>query len=499
MNNKSASLKKNTFNGFLWMFTGSGIQLIMQFGVLMILSRILDPETFGIISAALVVISFTVVLSTLGFGPALVQKNTINNKHIGTSYTISIILALFFAALIFLVAPFIASFFQANELTVILRVMSIVFVFQAISTVSESLIQREMMFNVMARIQVISYISYGSIGIILAILGYGVWALVIAYISQMFVKFIMSLYLQPYKFIIGFDYNCFKELLYFSGGYSIAKLSAEVTLQGDNFIVGRFLGTEALGLYSRAYQLMVMPANLINTIFEKVLFPVLSKIQGNNNKLSFVYSESIKVTTTLILPSSIFLFLNAEPIILLLFGEQWTSITVPFKILALALFFRSSHTISDSLVKAKGAVYQRALRKWIYAISVIIGSYIGHPYGIKGIAIGVFIAVFLSYIMMIQLVIKLIGIKLITILKSHFGGLVLALSYFLISILFEKQILVHINNYIIELLMSMIFFGLFFGVNILLHPSFYLGENGKKYIEKIKIKINNYRIKDISE
>src|SRR5690625_2286998 len=102
------SLKAQTIKGFVWMFSGSGVQTVMQFIVLIALARLLDPESFGVASAALVVISFTVIMSTLGLGPALVQKKEINNIHIGTSYVVSFFLALFFGLLIFFCSPLIA-------------------------------------------------------------------------------------------------------------------------------------------------------------------------------------------------------------------------------------------------------------------------------------------------------------------------------------------------------------------------------------------------------
>src|SRR5699024_2374810 len=141
---KTSNLKQQTMRGFLWMLSGSGIQSIMQFIVLIVLARILDPKSFGIANAALVVVSFTVILSTLGLGPALVQKKNINKKHIATSYTSSLFLAVFFGLLIFISSSNIAVFFNIIELDIVLKAMSIVFLLQGVSIVSESLIQRNL-------------------------------------------------------------------------------------------------------------------------------------------------------------------------------------------------------------------------------------------------------------------------------------------------------------------------------------------------------------------
>lgn len=480
-----SDLKKQVFKGFLWMLSGSGIQTVMQFVVLIVLARLLDPESFGIVSAALVVISFTVILSTLGFGPALVQKQEIHDEHIGTSYTVSLLFAVIFGTIIYILAPFIANFFHIEDLTLILRVLTVVFIFQGLSIVSESLIQREMLFALMVRIQVISYFCYGAVGVILAVFGFGVWSLVFAYMGQLLVKSILSIFYQPYKIRFSYSHQSFKELFYFSGGYALAKLSAEISSQGDNLIIGRFLGPGALGLYSRAYQLMVMPANVIGKVFETVLFPAMSKIQDNPMKLTYVYSEGIRITTTLMLPASVFLFMNAERIILLLFGDQWIDLTRPFQFLAIALLFRSSYKISDSLAKAKGAVYHRAVRKWLYAILIVLGSYIGQFQGLVGVAIGVSVAILVNYLMMAQLVHQLIGIRLKTILNLHVGGGILALLVWSISMTMDSYLGSYLNNYVIELLLYIVLYLIINFVTILIAPTIFVGENGSQYIKKI--------------
>lgn len=488
------SLKRQTFNGFFWMLSGSGLQSVLQFVVLIVLSRLLDPESFGIASAALVIISFTIILSTLGFGPALVQREEVSMKHIGTAYTSSTTLALIFGILIYISSDVIAVFFNMDDLRLIMKVMSIALLMQGIAIVSESLIQRNLKFSLMVRIQVISYLFYAIVGIILALLDFGVWALVAAYMTQLFVKSIMALYLQPYTIKFSFDTKSFKELIYFSGGYSIAKISSEFAIQGDNFIIGKFLGADALGLYSRAYQLMVTPANLIGQVLEKVLFPVMSKVQKSSKKIAYIYSEGIRLTTTFMLPTSIFLYLQSENIILLLFGEKWLGINVPFKILALSLLFRSSYKISDSLAKALNAVYIRAVIKWIYAGTVLLFTYIGHYYGLSGVAIGVSFAIILNYLLMTIFAVKLTKIKIISLLEAHIGGVIIALIFWLAMTPYLSVINKLTNNFIMELIFVIMLFVILNVSLIFIKPRIFIGDDGKKIVNKLKIKLTIFKI-----
>jgi len=479
-------LRKQLVSGFFWMLTGSGVQSVMQFIVLIVLSRLLDPEAFGIASAALIVITFTVVFSTLGFGPSLIQKKYIHQKHISTAFTTAIIFAIIFSIIIFASSSIVSVFFQMPELSTILKVMSVVFIIEGLTKVSESLIQRNFLFNLLVRIQVVSYLIYGIAGTILAIYGAGVWSLVFAQIAQKLTKSFLSLYLQPYKFRLSFDLNAFKELFYFSGGYSIAKISSEFSNQGDNFIIGKFLGADALGLYSRAFQLMVAPVNLMGKVLEKVLFPVMSQIQDNNKKLNYLFVEGIRIASTTMLPISIFLLINAENIILLLFGEKWLDLIVPFQILAISLPFRSNNKLSDSLSKSKGAVYYRALVKWTYAFLVIVMSFIGHFYGLAGTAIGVTLANILNYVLMTLLAVKLTRVSYKRIIQCHLGGFFITIILLIVLFPFVYYINPLINNVVVELILSIICFITISFSCIVLASNLTLGPEGAMLIQKFK-------------
>lgn len=441
------NLKNKTINGLLWMFSGSVVQAILQVIVLMVLSRLIAPEDFGVINAALIVISFSTVFSMLGVGPAIIQKKELNTNHIRTAYTVSVVLGLVFFVLCFLTAPIIASFFKIDELSIVLKFLSIIFILNGLSIISEALISRNLMFNKLVRVQVISYIVYGSISSMLGFLGFGVWALAIGQVSQVMTKMIMCnlLYRHDKKLVI--KVKELKELLYFSGGFSIGKINNQIALQGDNIMVGRTLGPEQLGLYGRAYELITMPATLFGKTLDKVLFPAMSAIQNNNKKLSKVYLNGISLTSILVMPISVILFLSSNEIILLLFGSQWEGVSEPFGILVLALYFRTGYKISDSLVRAKGAVYLRAWRQGIYAFLVIMGSYIGHFYGVVGVSLGVSIAIVINYILMAVLSINLIKIKKADFLLSHKNGLVLSI---LIYVLFSvANILIPTTPYVV--------------------------------------------------
>lgn len=482
---KEKSLFNNALEGFLWIFSSKGIQLFFQFFVLIALARLLDPNAFGIVSAAMVVVSFTDVISMLGIGPAIIQSKELNYKHIYTGFTTTIILNFILFLIIFLSSPLFARFFGIVELENVLKYLSLLIIIKSWGIVAEFLIQRELKFKLYSITNATSYVVYGLIGVTLAFFDYGVWSLVTAQLSQQLYKTILFVYSQPHSKKIKIELTEFKQLYYYGSGVSVAKIFNQLATQGDNLIIGRLLGSESLGLYSRAYQLMVMPANLFGQVMDKVLFPILSKIQDEQDRLIQWYTMSLTVIAIIVMPISVMFVLLAEEFVLILFGDQWLGMVVPLRILAMGLLFRTSYKISDSLVRALGAAYRRAWRQAIYAFLILTLSYIGHFWGLEGVALGVLFAIFINFILMSHLSLKLLGISALPILKVHLKPLFLSIII-LINIYLLK---LYIENLGFDLILNVIILGLTYIliVSILLigFPNIFLD----KEIQKIKNKL----------
>src|SRR5699024_2357917 len=152
---------KKIISGVLWTFTGTGVQVILQFLVFIALSRLLEPESFGVMSTALALITVLSTFSKLGIGPSIVQKETIEVKHIQTGYTISLIFSTILTAIVWFSSPYIASFFDMGELESVLKVLAFIHLIQGFSVVSEALLQRKLEFKKLAFVQVVSYVAYG--------------------------------------------------------------------------------------------------------------------------------------------------------------------------------------------------------------------------------------------------------------------------------------------------------------------------------------------------
>lgn len=424
----SKNLIQRTFTGFFWVILGNGIQVALKIAVLAILARLVTPNDFGLMGIAIIVMEFAKMISHMGVGPALVQRKEVEHRHLTTGFTLSLLIGAFFALLLILTAPYIAAFFRMPDLTKVLQMLSLIFLIDSFTLIAQALMQRNMKFKISATIEVISYaLGYGAVGIFLGYLGWGVWALVVASLSQSFLLTTLLLFVQPFPKILGFERNAFKELIFFGGGFTLAKIANYLATQGDNLIIGRMLGAAALGIYGRAYQFMVMPAGLFGNALDKALFPAMAQVQNQQLRLAKAYLTGVSMIALIALPLSFLIFLLAREIVMVLLGPGWTEVILPLQILACSLFFRMGYKMSDSLSRATGAVYRRAWRQVIYAVMVLTGSYIGQFWGLYGVACGVALALIGNFLLMAHLSVQLTNITWLNMLKAHKQGMMLGI------------------------------------------------------------------------
>ena len=398
------SLTHQTLAGLLWMLYGKGAYALLQLLVVAVLARLISPTDFGVVGAALIVIGVSTIVSRLGLGPALVQRPALERRHIDTAFTTSVLLGAVLGAFAWLVAPLAAEFFRIEGVKPVLRALAVVFPLQGMATVAESLMRRELRFRWLANLDVISYgIGYGAVGITLALLGLGVWALVLGQIAHNAVKTAMLLSGQPPRIWSVPDRRAFSELMYFGGGFTVAKIANQLAQQGDYLVVGRFLGPAALAYYGRAYNLMSAPASGFGTILDAVLFPTMARVQTDAKRLAAAYRRGVALIALVVLPVSPALVLLAPEVVRVVLGPRWTPVIVPFQILAAGMLFRTSAKMGDSLARATGAVFRRAWRQILYAALVIGGAWVGQRCGIVGVAWGVLLALGVNFLLMAQL------------------------------------------------------------------------------------------------
>jgi O-antigen/teichoic acid export membrane protein len=397
-------LTDQALGGMLWTFSGTGVQGAVQLLALMALGRLLTPAEFGLMGAATVVIAFSQIVSQVGVGPAIVQRRDLNDTHIRSAFTISGGLGLVLGVVVWFAAPSIAAFYRMPSVEPILRVVALLFPIDGLNTVGKSLLMRALRFRLYVAIDVGSYIlGYACIGVLLAWYGYGVWALVAANMLQVALRTVAMYVVTRHSLRPSLNWPASRDLLNFGVGHSLAQFALVLSQQGDNLIVGRWLGPAALGIYGRAYNLMVLPATAFGKIVNRVLFPIMSRVQDERDRLAGGYERALAIVALISLPVSATLWIVAPEFIPALLGPNWTSVVLPFRLFTCGLFFRMSSKVTDACVKAAGAVYPRALIQGIYAVLVVVSALVGQRWGIGGVAVAVSIAMGINWLMMATL------------------------------------------------------------------------------------------------
>ncbi|MEO6057275.1 MAG: lipopolysaccharide biosynthesis protein [Gemmatimonadales bacterium] len=411
-----------------WTFSGTGVQVVVQLLAIMALGRLVTPAEFGLMGAATVVIASSQIVSQIGVGPAIIQRRELDAAHLRAAVTLSGTLGLVLGLLVWFGAAQIAAFYRIPEVEPVLRAVAFLFPLDGLNTVAKALLTRQLRFRLYIALDAGSYIlGYACVGVFLAWRGYGVWALVAANLAQSAVRVVAMYAATRHSVVPSLNVRASRDLLGFGFGHSMAQIGTLLSQQGDNFVVGRWLGPAALGVYGRAYNLMVMPASAFGRIVNRVLFPVMAQVQDERHRLAGAYERSLSVVALVSLPVSAFLWVVAPEFIPVVLGPAWAEVVLPFRLFSISLLFRMSSKISDACTKAAGEVYYRAILQFAYAGLVVIGAIVGQRWGVGGVAVCVSLAMAFNWLSMAQLGRVVTGLDWPRFFRAHLPAALLAL------------------------------------------------------------------------
>ncbi|RMH18245.1 MAG: lipopolysaccharide biosynthesis protein, partial [Gemmatimonadetes bacterium] len=375
---KPDSLRASTARGLAWMAAGSGVQAFAQLLVVAVLARLVTPEEFGVVGLALLVVAFGTLLPQVGVGQALVQCADLDETHVRTGLTMALTIGLVGAGLALALARPIAGFFRVEAWAGLLGVMGLLLPVAAAGTVSEALLQRAMRFRALALVNVAAYgLGFGIVGVVLALRGLGPWALVGGHFAQALLRTVLAYALVRHPARPLFDPVAARALTRFGLGISIAGVNNQVARKADAFVVGRWLGADALGLYERAYQFVVMPLALLGQVMDRVLFAAMAQRQERPDVLARAFRQGVHAVALASLPVAALMAVVSPELVAVLLGPDWSQAAGPFAVLAAGILFRTGAKVSDAVTRATGAVYRRAWRQGVYAATVFLGAMLG--------------------------------------------------------------------------------------------------------------------------
>lgn len=418
-------LGRKARRGVAWTLAGSAVSNLLKIAVLAILGRLLLPSEFGVVAAAMTVIFLAQHLRGLGIGMALVQRRELSPAHASTAFAFSLLLGAGLSVLVFLSAPLVASLYHTPAAEPLVRVLSILFLLRGAASTSMHLLQREMRFGAVTLRDVVAYAIGAAVSVAFAFAGAGAWALAAGYLVEAAIScaMLLALYPPPRPRI---DRAALSDLFGFGAGHTAAGIANYFATQGDYIVVGRFLDAAALGFYTRAYELIRVPAVLFANVVGNVLLSSFAKLQDDPHRLGEAFRRVLFGNAVLLLPTSAGLIVLAPEVIRILMGPGWEAAVLPFQIMATTMLFRTSYKASAIVARAVGSVYRIAGWQVVYAVVVMGGGVISVRWGIAGVACTTAAAVAVNFFGLTGLALKQVNIGWRQVAAAHMHGLVAA-------------------------------------------------------------------------
>lgn len=348
------SLKQKTFKGVVWSaierFSTQGVQFL--FGIL--LARLLTPNDYGMIAMLAIFMAVSQTFIDSGFGNALIRKPDRNEADKATVFFFNIFMAAACYGVIFLAAPFAAQFYGMPQLSDILRILAINLIIQAFGAIQRLNLTIDLNFKTLAKVSLIGAIIGGTAGLVCAYNGLGVWSLVVqqmATTSSSVVLFWVLVRWRPKSF---FNKDSFKNMFGFGSKLLLSGLLNTLYNNIYDLIIGKVFAAATLGNYSRATHFADFPSSNITGIFQRVTFPVLSKIQDDKEKLRIGYLKFLDLATLAIFPLMVGLAALSKPFILLILSEKWAGAILILQIICIAKMWFPVHAINLNILQVLG-------------------------------------------------------------------------------------------------------------------------------------------------
>lgn len=379
------TLKHKTIAGLSWSTVSQVTVQVVGLIVSLLLARLLGPAAYGLIGMVTIFTGFGAMFVDLGLGAGVVQRQGLEEDHLNGVFWVSIFVGTLATSLMLLAAPLIAKFYSQTALTAIARVSSFTFIFGALGTVPNSLLMREMRFKLLAKVEMTSTTISGLFGILMALTGFGIWALVGQVLSLSLLRTVGTWCVSTWRPRGPFRIQAVRDFAGFSGNLFGFNLFNYWVRNADNLLIGKFVGSEALGLYSRAYNLMVLPVYQIASIAGGVMFPVLASVRQDLARVRCIYLRSIASIHLIAAPIYAGLFVVADPFVAAVLGLRWRGLVPLVRILCTVGFFQPVAHSTGWLYTSLGRTDK--MFKWgvFTGVMYVLGFFIGLRWGLLGV------------------------------------------------------------------------------------------------------------------
>ncbi len=374
--------------GVFWTGLGQILRQIVQVVGSIALARLLTPDDFGLVGMAWFFVGLGQLFADFGMGWAIVHSRSTDRTELSSCFWLNLAVAGGFALAIAILSPQIAAFYRRADLAPLVAVISLSLLLSGLGVVPSALLSREMRFAELAQAQVLGALSGTAAAIALAWHGAGAWALVTQILLAPTIGLLLVSTSAKWYPAFVFSWSKVTSLAKFGVALLGSNLVGYANRNADTLLVGRFLGSAPLGVYSMAMQLMLYPLQHVSSVFVRVLFPTLAQIRDDLPRVRAAYLRAVGAICVITFPMMGGLFAVADDFVTVVFGPGWSELAPVLKVLAWVGMLQSIGTTVGTIYLTMGKP-QLALRVSLAAAPVLIGGIAaGLPWGILGVAIG---------------------------------------------------------------------------------------------------------------
>lgn len=423
---ESEPLKRSALVALKWGYFGQVVRSGCGFIIGVVLARLLGPKPFGEVTIACLVIGLGSLMADFGLGSALIQKKEVLAEEIRFAFSVQVIMGALLSLVGALCAGLIAAAFHQPGATPVIRALMSVFFLQSIGQTASSLLMRRLAFKEVQIAQITSYlVGYVLIGIPLAYIGWGVWALVAAQIAQTVLNAIMLYVRCCHSISPLLSLRC-GAIISFGGCVTLSNLLNWAVSNLDNAFVGRSFGVSDLGLYNRAFTLVATPMNTSVMALQSVLFSASSRAQENHKALKRVYLAAVAIISTLLLPVFATIAVIPKTVIIGLYGEKWAAAAPILTPLALAMPFNALLALSGPILWGMGRVNRSLRAQFITVMASVVVFTITSRMNVVFLSWGVFFVYVLWFALITQAAAESLRITVADIARCVRGPVVVA-------------------------------------------------------------------------
>ena len=366
-----------------------GVLEIVSFSIM---SRLLTDKDFGYYAAILAVVTVFQSFTETGIGSAIIQRKELNSNYINSSFSLSLLIGIIISLVLFASAGLLAKSVADETMTIPLKLISITLLCNCLSSVNLSILQRDMKFIKIGIINITSLVITTIIAIVLAAKGFGYYAILTKGVLASLITLVLSYFIAGHHYHFVFDIKTYRQIFGFGGWLMAAAVFRNIASQVDRLLMSGLFSIEALGMYTRPKEFISNLSGKCNSIFDSVLFPVLSSIQDSKEQLQRSFKSGCYLLNLFAMVLAVLFFCNSELLIRVFFGEKWLNIDSLFKVLSFYPVLLINGRMGDIFLRSLALTKQQFLFRVGQLLFAVVFILAGYRWGVVAMAISVMLS-----------------------------------------------------------------------------------------------------------